>query len=65
MSGISDELKLLKEEELLEFVRRTVDQLNMLGDRLEDYITEVKRPEVGFEVQVSPQGEQHERDSGA
>lgn len=32
-----DELDVMREDELLEFIRETIDQLNKLGDRLEAY----------------------------
>lgn len=46
------ELKELKEKELLDFIRNTVNQLNMLGDRLEEYVAEIEQPVVGFDIEL-------------
>lgn len=39
-SVTADELKKMREQELLEFIRETVIQLNNLGDRLDTYARE-------------------------
>lgn len=48
---IAEELKNLQDKELVSFIRHTVSQLNVLADRLEDYVTEVEQPVVGFAVE--------------
>ncbi len=40
------ELQKFKEDELLQLVRETVEQLNILGDRLEHY-AEARKPREG------------------
>lgn len=39
-----DELKTMREDELLAFIRDTVTQLEALGDRLETYARDIEQP---------------------
>lgn len=50
----------LKEEELVEYIRSTVDQLDTLADRLEDFIDAQKEDEGGTSEIILPPFETEE-----
>jgi hypothetical protein len=49
---VKTELSALREAELLEYIKKTVAQLNELGDRLEEYVAEIETPQVGFDLNL-------------
>ena len=54
-NAVYEEVRTMRDAELVDFIRDTVARLNALGDRLETYASETEPIEVGFDT-----GDAHE-----
>ena len=59
---VREKLSAMKEKELLQFISDTVERLNALGNRLEEYVRVIEIPKVGFATSVSTSTEMRDHD---